>query len=172
MRAAAEAVTLLAGNMHRYTIQCALPLNLWNEKIYMFLWYWMFIVATLNCVGFVNWFLCFVVPNDRVKFIENHLRAYGRLRDDGTGGAIDRERCRKFTREYLKQDGTFLLRLIAHNTNTVSTTEITCRLWDEWLKQPAQKQISLQHAYLGHDDDDDDAKEEKQPLRKSISSDE
>ena len=140
--------SLVAGNTHSYTLQCALPLNLWNEKIYMFLWFWMFAVAALNCIGFLNWLLAFIVPNDRVRFVQNHLRAYQRLRS-----ARDKELSRVFARDYLKQDGAFLLRLIAHNTNTVSTTEITCQLWDKWLKR-----YNNSHKDVDDDDDDDDEK--------------
>jgi len=39
---------------------------------------------------------------------------------------------RKFTDYYLRHDGVFLLRLIAHNTNGITTTEITRELWDLW----------------------------------------
>jgi hypothetical protein len=37
--------------------------------------------------------------------------------------------------DYLKQDGAFLLRLIAHNTNQITTTEVTCALWDLWKEK-------------------------------------
>jgi len=39
---------------------------------------------------------------------------------------------RRFTDHYLRHDGVFLLRLIAHNTNGITTTEITRELWDLW----------------------------------------
>ena len=41
-------------NVHPYTVQCVLPINLYNESIYVFLWYWMVLVAALSILRFHN----------------------------------------------------------------------------------------------------------------------
>jgi len=41
-------------NVHDYTVQCVLPINLYNECIYVFLWYWMVLVAGLSVLRFTH----------------------------------------------------------------------------------------------------------------------
>ena len=60
-------------NPHPYTIQCVLPVNMYNEKIYIFLWYWIIFVFALSVLSFVVWFLRCLVASDREKFVKNHI---------------------------------------------------------------------------------------------------
>jgi len=125
------------GNVQTYTVQCVLPINLYNEKIYMFLWFWMIAVALASVVSFVLWLLRAVLLRDRLKFVGNHLLLGGRLPACGRA-ADDHYLVRKFVVDYVQQDGAFLLRLIAHNTNNITTTEVACALWDSWKQRPSK----------------------------------
>jgi len=61
----------------------------------------------------------------------------------------------RFVENYLRHDGVFLLRLIAHNTNGITTTEITRELWDLWFeRQPPlhRKSVEANELSLLHDD--------------------
>lgn len=127
------------GNVQTYTVQCVLPVNLYNEKIYMFLWFWMIAVALASVVSFIVWLLRAVLLQDRLKFVSNHLMLGSRLPGSGSGRAANDSRLvRKFVVDYLRQDGTFLFRLIAHNTNNITTTEVICTLWDYWKDRPSK----------------------------------
>jgi len=125
------------GNVQTYTVQCVLPVNLYNEKIYLFLWFWMVAVAVASVVSFVTWLLRAVLLQDRLRFITNHLSAGGRLPASGRA-ADDRYLVRKFAVDYVRQDGAFLLRLIAHNTDNITTTEVVGALWDFWRQRPSK----------------------------------
>lgn len=118
------------GNVQPYTVQCVLPINAYNEKIYMFLWFWMIFVAVATTISLLLWLCRALVYPDRVRFIQNHLQMGDRLQLPP--GACDDELSRKFARDYLRQDGALLLRLIAHNTDSITTTELVCSLWDGW----------------------------------------
>jgi len=39
-------------NVHPYTVQCVLPINLYNESIYVFLWYWLVLVAAVSVLRY------------------------------------------------------------------------------------------------------------------------
>jgi len=56
------------GNVQTYTVQCVLPINLYNEKIYMFLWFWMIAVALASVVSFVVWLCRALLLLDRVRY--------------------------------------------------------------------------------------------------------
>ena len=122
------------GNNHRYTVQCVLPINLYNEKIYMILWFWMVFVAAASILSLIVWFVRTLLRGDRMKFIQNHLEAQNKLQMHG-----DYERCGEFLDTYLRQDGAFILRLVAHNTDNITTTEITCSLWDFWKEKVSKR---------------------------------
>jgi len=118
------------GNVQPYTVQCVLPINAYNEKIYMFLWFWMMFVALASGVSLLLWMCRAFVYADRVRFVENHLQIGDRVQTPP--GVREAELARKFTMDYLRQDGSLLLRLIAHNTDSITTTELICSLWDGW----------------------------------------
>ena len=84
--------------------------------------------------------------------MRNHLRRgvrYGNQSSDHSndGMSTDRQdtirnedKVMDFINNYLRHDGVFLLRLIAHNTNGITTTEITRELWDRWYDRQQQQQ--------------------------------
>lgn len=121
-------------NVHAYTIQCVLPINLYNEKIYVFLWYWMLFVAVVSSLSFAVWLFRGLLSGDRISFVKNHLILGGEPKF-GTDAARNKQLIREFTTKYLRPDGVFVLRLIAHNTNNITTTEVICALWRLWCER-------------------------------------
>ncbi|ELT91918.1 hypothetical protein CAPTEDRAFT_165053 [Capitella teleta] len=116
------------GNVRRYTVQCLLPINLYMQVIYTILWVWMTFLVVVIFLNLCIWLIRFACRSDRRQFIANHLVDARRLDDDDNHSrTLD-----DFLDDYLKQDGAFILRLIAHNTNNISTTEITANLWNNW----------------------------------------
>ena len=46
-----------AKKSHRYTVECVLPVNLFNQQIFQLVWFWYIIVLTTNIIGLVVWLL-------------------------------------------------------------------------------------------------------------------
>jgi len=99
--------------------------------------------------SFLVWFIRSLMPLDRLRFVRNHLKRGVRFADRAQSpdtAAVDTDRASaavqrqdvvaSFVNQYLRHDGVFLLRLIAHNTNGITTTEITRELWDLWYERP------------------------------------
>ena len=126
------------GNVHRYTVQCVLPINLFNEKIYLFLWFWMVFVATMSCLSLLTWSVRSVFFRDRVNYVKKHIvlmetdNALVDISFKDNGG----EFLRHFVEEYLRQDGVFVLRLVGHNTNAITVTEFVWDLWKKYRQLP------------------------------------
>ncbi|CAH1772865.1 unnamed protein product [Owenia fusiformis] len=116
------------GNVQRHTLQCVLPINLFNEKIYVFIWFWYVFVATVTCINFLSW-LTRIFHGARMSFIKKHLAWMGRLNEED-----DRQLFTRFVDNYLRPDGFLLLRLIAKNSTEFVTSEIIAGLWDNYKR--------------------------------------
>lgn len=64
------------GNQHDWTVQCVLRINLFNEVIYIFMWFWLCILAVFSIIDFLAWTVRLVVPGDKLRFIKRHLDIY------------------------------------------------------------------------------------------------
>ncbi len=66
------AVRNLADNIHTYTVQCSLPINLFNEKIFLIIWFWLYFTTLCTLFGFFYWISSFIYP----KFYKSHITRY------------------------------------------------------------------------------------------------
>ena len=60
----------ILGNVQRYTVQCVLPINMYTEKIYTFLWFWMVFVAAVSVINLLTWLMRFLMTSDSVRYIK------------------------------------------------------------------------------------------------------
>ena len=121
------------GNTHRHTVQCVLPINLFNEKIYIFLWFWFVFLATATALSFLRWCWTIGFRYTRNRYIRKHLKIMDKLNRDSER---DRKMCRKFSDLYLRQDGVFVLKLVAKNSTDLVVADIIAALWDNYRQKP------------------------------------
>lgn len=115
------------GNIHNYTLQCSLPLNLFNEKIYIFIWFWFAMVFVVTCGSLVHWLWTSVYLPGHVKTVRQRLVAMNKLDSEDDGHLVG-----KFVRVYLRRDGLFITRMVAKNSSDMIAALLLCGLYDHF----------------------------------------
>jgi hypothetical protein len=128
-------VRTLGENNQRETIQCTLPINRFNEKIFIFVWFWLCLVALASVYSCLVWMFTFT-SRSRLLFIRRYLNLNKERCLETT--TDERKLVRTFVFEYLKHDGVFVLRLVKKNTNDIVTGELVCSLWENFKRFKAQ----------------------------------
>jgi hypothetical protein len=75
-------IRMLGDRLHRHTVQCVVPINIYTEKIFTILWFWLLFLNVLNVYNFLKWLAYFVSFRVRFEFIAKHL-----LKTDYVSGA-------------------------------------------------------------------------------------
>ena len=119
------------GNVHRHTVQCVLPINFFNEKIFIFIWCWYTILALITIGNFVIWIGRSVFYFDQIRYVRRHLRVTNRIND-----CEEKKYSRRFTVDYLRYDGVLVIRLVAANAGDLCASEFTAELWDHFRENP------------------------------------
>ena len=124
-------IRAMGENMHRYSVQCAIPINLIHEIFYIFLWFWLvFLFITTSCSLFSWTFLSFP-KGKRISFVRNKLYADGSLKR-----RLDVQTERLFVDfviKYLRRDGCLIARLVARNTGDVVAADLLGGLWRDFV---------------------------------------
>ena len=121
------------GSLLTHKVQCVLPLNLFNEKIYLFLWFWFVFVAAATAVSFLRWIWVIGFRYSRIRYIRKHLKIMDKLNRDSDR---DRKMSHKFADLYLRQDGVFVLKLVAKNSTDLVVADIVAALWENYKSKP------------------------------------
>jgi innexin len=112
------------------TVQCVLPYNVFNEIIFIFMWWWLVFVSAMSTFGLFVW-LFDVTTQSNIKFVTKYLLAMSHL--SGENKAEERMAIEMFVKSYLRRDGMFVLRMVAEHASDITTAELVCSLWDNFL---------------------------------------
>ncbi|KAL5006164.1 hypothetical protein ScPMuIL_017322 [Solemya velum] len=121
-------------NIQDWTVQCVLPINLFNEKIFIFMWFWFVFVACLTCGNFLFWIWRVLFRQNRPRYVKKFLKIMDEIHGDD-----DRKICKRFADEYLRDDGIFVLRLVGKNSNDILLTDLVFNLWQIFKDKPLMK---------------------------------
>ncbi|KAK4475457.1 hypothetical protein MN116_002509 [Schistosoma mekongi] len=127
-----------------FTAICALPINMFNEKIYIFLWLWIAFVTIVTIISLLIWLLRLTIYKQQNQYIRHYLiiSIQSQLYDKYYNHQLNCLACNihvndirieKFIMEFVKNDGFFLLRMIRSNAGDVITGEILNQWWHMFI---------------------------------------
>lgn len=109
------------------TAQCALPLNMLNEKIYLFLWWWIMAAACITSFYLCLWIFRFSTRNREA----NYIFKYVQLSTDTFTHYGDKE-VENFAHHYLRHGGIFLVRMVRLNAGEQVAAAVVKAFWERY----------------------------------------
>lgn len=124
------------GNLHNWSLQCVLMINMFNEKIFVFLWWWFLFTTSVTLINLCYWIWSVKSKETRRRFLSRYLAVCENMRQNKLGESISgimlEEKCKAdvdFIETKLRPDMTFLLRLISTNQGDLVTVEVVDALF-------------------------------------------
>lgn len=124
------------GTSHTHTVQCILSLNLFYERIYVFLWFWVFFIIipfTVNDIILWTMRIFFMNRAYMYKFVKRRIKIFNNVFTKH-----EKYMLKLFSEYYIGADGVFVLRLIERNSNAGVVAELLSQMWHEFLNEDFQ----------------------------------
>ncbi|PIO63767.1 hypothetical protein TELCIR_14627 [Teladorsagia circumcincta] len=102
-------------------------INMFNEKIFVFLWWWFCILLFISILNLFRWLIRLSFDAQR-SFITAVLESA--INDD-----FDAREVSEFCRKTLKTDGVTIVRLIEENATIYQAAEFIVPLWQEFMQK-------------------------------------
>ncbi|KHN74783.1 Innexin-3 [Toxocara canis] len=115
-------------NIHRYSVQCVLMINMFNEKIYLFIWFWFLFVAISTLLNFLYCFATMLISSYRERTAAVLLSTY-KLDEESR---MDTSIVRRFVHNALKPDGILLLRFVDMHAGGMAARDLCAQLFHDF----------------------------------------
>uniref|UniRef100_A0AC34Q5F8 Innexin n=1 Tax=Panagrolaimus sp. JU765 TaxID=591449 RepID=A0AC34Q5F8_9BILA len=115
-------------NIQKYSVQCVLVINIFNEKIFILLWFWYIILAFCTAVSFIYWAVIISMSYFGFNFIQSNLE----LSELEINSRDEKKRLSQFVNDYLKMDGIFVLRMVSLHAGVIFGTELVAELYKSY----------------------------------------
>lgn len=120
---------ILGVRVNGVTAQCALPVNMLNEKLYIFLWWWILAVAIITAIYLLLWTIRICTKSREVDYIIKYIR----FADDVP--QFDERDVDDFALRFLRHDGMFLIRMVRLNAGDVVAAGVVNALWSRYQQR-------------------------------------
>jgi hypothetical protein len=125
-------------------VQCVLSINLFNEKIFIFLWFWFVVVSLFNLFDLASWIYTLIInSHERYTYIKRRLtvlNSSSQMPPDYLSNPNERLMFRKFVNNYLREDGVLALRLLSRNAHDLIVSEVILNLFNMYKSQCRQRE--------------------------------
>ncbi len=119
------AIRTLGNNIQRFTVQCVLPINLFNEKIFIFIWFWFVFITIVNFISLIFLIKSLVKPS-----ISNYIDIKEDNDDESDSIKSSKSnRKERSIRNFLSHDGILLLHILNENKNFIFTRNFLSLIW-------------------------------------------
>lgn len=112
------------GQTNIHTMQCVLMINILNEKLYITLWFWLVLLATVNTISALNFTLLLFCPRLRYNYVLGLLQMNESYID-----MRSRRSLLNFVERVLKPDGILLLSFVRSHVNGLVASGLTREIW-------------------------------------------
>jgi hypothetical protein len=125
-----DVTTKEMGTDHHYSLQCVLSFNLFNERIYAFLWFWIFVILIPFLVAdLFTWISRVFIfgRNYKYKFLKSRIQIFNQIKTDN-----DKFLLQMFSEYCMGNDSVFVLRLLETNSNAIVVADLLNKMWTEF----------------------------------------
>ncbi|CAF4168835.1 unnamed protein product [Rotaria magnacalcarata] len=138
-------VRFLGKNKHRHTVQCVLPINVFNEKIFIFAYLWLIFLLICALYNLLIQWLLFILLHRRVvdtrvrrvRPISSKYRTDDSYEENEAMHKFDhRPIAKNFSKRYLCCDGIVIMRLFDMNIDLVTMNDLMDDLWELYKTDP------------------------------------
>ncbi|CAF0970631.1 unnamed protein product [Rotaria sp. Silwood1] len=138
-------VRFLGKNKHRHTVQCVLPINVFNEKIFIFAYLWLILLLICTLYNLlIQWILFILLHRNvidtrirRLRPMSSKFRINDNYQENEHVRVFDYQPITKsFSRDYLRCDGIVIMRLFDMNIDLVTMNDLMNDLWELYKASP------------------------------------
>lgn len=122
-------------SFHLYNFSCVLPINLFNEKIFMILWLWqVFVLLPVSVYQLFKWLnkIGFRQSHYKHSFVSTRLAPFVAAPRNQQLNRNTEFLMHLFSGFYVHADDVFLMRLVEYNSSLVVSTDVLNELWSQF----------------------------------------